>query len=96
MGRIQGGDEAELTIDLAQKLLQNGSEQILVFVPSVRETKILAGRIAHACPGLTPAAKIVEELSLVERAESIAALTMTLAHAVAFHNADLTLEEIGR
>ncbi len=90
---LSGDNEEAMAANLAGELLRRKGEQVLVFAATVASTKSLARAIAEVSGALPAAKKIVEALTLLEASDSVTALSHTLAHSVAFHNADLTLEE---
>ncbi len=90
---LSGQNEEEMATGLVGELLNAKTEQVLVFAPTIAATRKLALEIAEVCLGLPPAKKLVEALSLLEGSDSITALTRALGRSIAFHNADLTLEE---
>lgn len=91
--QVPGRTKEERTVALAAKLLQQQNEQVLVFAQTVEETQKLARNIAGTCAHLPPAKGTLAKLAMLEDSGVLDDLRTTLSKAVAFHNADMTLEE---
>ena len=86
------------TADLSKLLLANvihlanQDEQILVFLPSKRETMVFAKRLTEKLT-LPEATDAIRELSILEDTSLKNGLIQCLRSGVAFHHADLSREE---
>ncbi len=90
--QLRGNDEEELAVSLVCGILKDANEQVLIFVNTVPLTQRVATMIA-AGSSLSPAPRAKKAIASLEQTESVERLNTTLDHAVAFHNADLTMEE---
>lgn len=91
--RVVGSNEEELAASLASQILDTTDEQLLVFANTVRNTQRLARLISGSVSRLGPAKKAKEAIIQLEDTESVTSLLDSLDSSIAFHNADLTLEE---
>ncbi|MGB9690800.1 MAG: DEAD/DEAH box helicase [Candidatus Sumerlaeaceae bacterium] len=81
---------AEGLTRLAQELVAQRGEQLLVFVPTKALSREVAGQLARALPRSSWEPEATEELALLtDESAQHAFLAKLLAHSVAFHNADL-------
>jgi hypothetical protein len=68
--RLEGSERNELTASLVSALLVSPDQQVLVFVPTVGETRVVAGAIASGAAQLSPAVAILREISLLEGSDA--------------------------
>lgn len=80
-------------VSLSLELLKLESEQILLFANTVAKTQEIARAVCASAHWLPPAKRSLEALSALEATTSVDSLVRTLARSVAFHNADLTIDE---
>jgi replicative superfamily II helicase len=92
-GPLEGENAVDLCVSFAAQLLARPEEQIIVFAPTVADTQTIAERIARASAHLSPARIAIASLVGLEVTEALTSLNETLRHSIAFHNADLSLEE---
>jgi replicative superfamily II helicase len=90
---LDGTSEEDLAVSLVTHLLTDDQQQVLVFASSVAETLDIARRLVGKCSGLRPAASVKSSLAGLEESESTSTLINALDRSIAFHNADLTMEE---
>ena len=88
-----GLKEEGRAVSLTLELLKSEAEQILVFANTVAKTQEIARAISAAASWLPAAKSSLEALNSLEATASVDSLVRTLARSVAFHNADLTIEE---
>lgn len=86
-------DKDKRIIAFVSHLLTDKNQQVIIFVNAVRRTHELAQALAAEMQHLPPAAQSKKAISVFEETESISVLTSTLDRSIAFHNADLTLDE---
>lgn len=87
----QKGSSQDWLIPLLQKLVGEG-QQVIVFRETKVETRAVARYLAQSL-GLPPAADALAALPAGDPSRASQTLRETLAHGVAFHNADLDREE---
>ncbi|MFB3779568.1 MAG: DEAD/DEAH box helicase [Bryobacteraceae bacterium] len=90
---VQGNSHEDLGTALVSEMLREPNAQILVFVSSVRATQEYAQAVAQRAAFLAPAAEAKRAIAALEQTESTEQLARMLDRSVAFHNADLTIEE---
>ncbi|MFT3784793.1 MAG: DEAD/DEAH box helicase [Tepidisphaeraceae bacterium] len=93
LNSLSGMSEVELAVSLAVQLLTTDREQIILFSPTVAQTQSIAEMIANAAAELPEAARSLRRLDGLEASDTVEALRTTLNHSIAFHNADLSLDE---
>ncbi len=90
---LAGDTEDDLAVSLIGNLLQAVETQVLAFVNTVNKTEQIAARVAGSLSLPKPAKRTKQTISGMEETETAQALMSALDHSVAFHNADLTVEE---
>lgn len=93
IGKIHDTDVVNMAVSLAQKLLSDKNQQVLVFANTVANTAKIALELSQKIKNPQPSKRALELLAEIEGNTSLDSLQRTLVKGIAFHNADMSREE---